>query len=437
MIAISLLILLTGFFVAAEFAAVRVRSTQLESIQEADHRAVWALEIHRNLEQYLSAIQIAITLLTITLGAVGEDVFVGAFRLLLGTMPWPRLGMVLGSVLGILSITLLQVVLAELVPRTIAIRSSLSLALWTARPLMIWAQVIRPITWTLLPLTRQVARLMGIKPEENHVEDHPPSEDEFRRMLVKSQARGDLELGRAELIENLFAFSKRTIKEVSIPRGQVVFFDLNRSLAENLQIARTSPHTRIPVVEGDLDHIVGVVHLKEVLWSLNEQGDALDLRALARPAFLVPEMRLIQDLLLDFQKQKQHLALVVNEHGGIDGLVTLEDVLEELVGEIQDEFDREVINLRQTRGGAWLAQGTVTLEQLEDHLDLHLEAEAGSVSLGGYFQEKLGRILMTGDELLTNGWRIRVLEMRGMAPRKFLLRPEALGPHEEDHESHP
>jgi len=173
--------------------------------------------------------------------------------------------------------------------------------------------------------------------------------------------------------------------------------------------------------------VVGVVHLKELLWSLNDLGPDLDLRALARPAFLVPEMRLIQDLLLDFQKQKQHLALVVNEHGGIDGLVTLEDVLEELVGEIQDEFDREVINLRRTHGGAWLAQGTVTLEQLEDHLNLLLEAEAGSVSLGGFFQEKLGRILRVGDELKLQGWRIRVLEMRGMAPAKFLLRPTGPG----------
>ena len=187
------------------------------------------------------------------------------------------------------------------------------------------------------------------------------------------------------------------------------------------------------MVEGDLDHVVGVVHLKELLWALNDEGPALDLRALARPALLVPEMRLIQDLLLDFQKQKQHLALVVNEHGGIDGLVTLEDVLEELVGEIQDEFDREVIDLRQTRGGAWLAQGTVTLEQIEDHLKLHLEAEAGSVSLGGYLQEQLGRILQAGDELCIEGWRIRVLEMRGMAPRKFLIRREGERP-EEAHE---
>jgi CBS domain containing-hemolysin-like protein len=244
-------------------------------------------------------------------------------------------------------------------------------------------------------------------------------------MLTRSQASGALELSRAELIENIFAFSKRTVKEVAIPRSAIVCFDLRRGLAENLELARSSPHTRIPVTEGDLDHVVGVIHLKELLWALHDHGQALDLRALARPAFLVPEMRLIQDLLLDFQKQKQHLALVVNEHGGTDGLVTLEDVLEELVGEIQDEFDREVINLRRTRGGAWLAQGTVTLEQLEDHLSLRLETDADSVSLGGFFQERLGRILRVGDELRLQGWRIRVLEMRGMAPRKFLLRPAA------------
>ncbi|MCE1228473.1 MAG: CBS domain-containing protein, partial [Firmicutes bacterium] len=214
-------------------------------------------------------------------------------------------------------------------------------------------------------------------------------------------------------------------------RSEVVFFDLRKGVEENVTLARNSPHTRIPVVEGDLDHVVGVIHLKELLWKLHERADDVDLRALARPAFLVPEMRLIQDLLLDFQKQHQHLALVVNEHGGIDGLVTLEDVLEELVGEIQDEFDREVIQLRRTRTGAWLAQGTVTLEQLEDHLDLELESETDAVSLGGYFQEQLGRILQVGDELKLPGWRIRVLEMRGMAPRKFLLRPTT---HDAEHE---
>jgi CBS domain containing-hemolysin-like protein len=320
--------------------------------------------------------------------------------------------------------TTLHVVLTEMVPRSFAIRNAGRWALLTARPLLIWSRLIHPLTVVLSFLSRGVERLMGLPPSEDSPEDLLPSEDEFKRMLVQSQAKGNLELSRAELIENLFTFSKRTIKEVAIPRGQVIFFDLKRSLAENLALARNSPHTRIPVVEGDLDHVLGVVHLKELLWALNDQGLNLDLRGLARPALLVPEMRLIQDLLLDFQKQKQHLAMVVNEHGGIDGLVTLEDVLEELVGEIQDEFDREVINLRKTRGGAWLAQGNVTLEQLEDHLKLRLEAEAGSVSLGGYFQEQLGRILVTGDELHTHGWRIRVLEMRGMAPHKFLLRPD-------------
>ena len=242
-------------------------------------------------------------------------------------------------------------------------------------------------------------------------------------MLVKSQASGELEADNKELIENVFDFSKRTIKEIAVPRAQVVYIDLHRSLKENLDLARSCPHTRLPLVDGDLDHVVGVIHLKELLWALNDQGEQLNLRATARPAFLVPEMRLIQDLLLDFQKQKQHLAMVVNDHGGVAGLVTLEDVLEELVGEIQDEFDREVKNLHRTRGGSWVAQGTVTLEQLESTLGLRLEVEAGSVSLGGFFQERLGRVLKAGDELRIEGWRIRVLEMRGMAPRKFLFKP--------------
>jgi len=423
LLATFLLILATAFFVLAEFAAVRVRSTQLEALLPEEVRAVQALEVHRHLDLHLSSIQVAITLLTITLGAVGEGVFIEGFQALFHRLPWHHLGLVLGSVLGLLVITLLQVVLAELLPRSFALRATTDWSLRTARPLLYWTRLIRPITWVLVHLTHFMERLLGVNLEEAPTEEHGPTEEEFKHMLFKSQAQGNMDLSRKELIENVFNFSKRSIKEVAIPRAQVVFFDLHRPQSENLDLARVSPHTRIPLVDGDLDHVVGVIHIKELLWALNDQGEGLDLRSLARPAFFVPEMRLIQDLLLDFQKEKQHLALVVNEHGGIDGIVTLEDVLEELVGEIQDEFDREVINLKQTRGGAWLAQGNVTLEQLEDHLELKIEVEAGSVSLGGYFQEELGRILKVGDELRIQGWRVRVLEMRGMAPRKFLLRP--------------
>ncbi|WP_306598602.1 hemolysin family protein [Geothrix sp. 21YS21S-2] len=424
LIATPALILATGFFVCAEFAAVRVRSTQLEARLDADPRAAQALEVHRNLDRHLSSIQVAITLLTISLGAVGEDVFVKGFQALFGGTPWPRVGLVLGSFMGILVITLLQVVLAELLPRGVALRSAEVWALRTAGPLLFWSQAIAPVTRTLTGLTHGLERLLGVPPAV----DHAPTEDEFRRMLMKSK----LEISRKDLIENLFDFSKRTVKEVAVPRAQVVYFDLQRTFEENLALARSCVNTRLPLCDGDLDHVVGVIHLRDLLWALNDQGPELDFRRLARAAFMVPEMRLIQDLLLDFQKQKQHLALVVNEHGGVDGLVTLEDVLEELVGEIQDEFDREVINLRRTRGGAWLAQGNVTLEELEDHLDLHLEVEKGSVSLGGLFQERLGRILRAGDELRIQGWRIRVLEMRGMAPRKFLLKPVATGEPSDD-----
>jgi CBS domain containing-hemolysin-like protein len=427
LIAAPVLILLTGFFVAAEFAAVRVRSTQLEAIQQSDPRAALALEVHRHLSQHLSSIQVAITLLTISLGAAGESLFVHAFQSWFGFLPWPKLAILLGTGFGLLTITLVQVVLAELLPRGVAIRSSLRVALLTAGPLLIWSRIIAPITWLLMFLTRLMERIVGLAPEDHATEEPAPSRDEFRRMLVKSLASGELESDHKELIENVFDFSKRTIKEIAVPRAQVVYIDLHRTLQENLELARSCPHTRLPLVDGDLDHVVGVIHLKELLWALNDQGDRLDLRATARPAFLVPEMLLIQDLLVDFQKQKQHLAMVVNEHGGVDGLVTLEDVLEELVGEIQDEFDREVKNLHRTRGGAWVAQGTVTLEQLEGTLGLRLEVEAGSVSLGGFFQERLGRVLKAGDELRIQGWRIRVLEMRGMAPRKFLFKPVAQG----------
>lgn len=420
---IVFLLLLSAFFVLTEFAIVRVRPTQLEAMIGKDPRAHAALEVMHNLGHHLSSVLAGITICAIAFGAVGEEAFAHVLKGHMGWFPWPGLVGPIASVTALVLMTGLHVVLTEMVPRSFAIQNAGLWALRTARPLMWWSRIASPMTSVLGSASRLVERALGLPPGSEHAEDLLPSEEEFKRMLEKSQASGELVISRKDLIENLFAFSRRTIKEIAIPRGQVVYFDLHRSLEENLQLARTTPHTRIPLVEGDLDQIVGVIHLKELLWSLHEDDGRVDLRALARPAFLVPEMRLIQDLLLDFQKQKQHLALVVNEHGGVDGLVTLEDVLEELVGEIQDEFDREVINLRRTRGGAWLAQGTVTLEQLEDHLKLSLLSEEGSVSLGGYFQEQLGRILRAGDELRLPGWRIRVLEMRGMAPHKFLLKP--------------
>ena len=415
------LLLASAFFVMAEFAAVRVRATQLEALADGDPRAVQALEVHRGLGHHLSSVQVGIVLCAISLGAVGEDLFAQLFQRLFGRIPWPGLRLPLSSGLALLIMTTLDVVLAELVPRSVAIQAATPWALRTARPLLAWSRLVRPLTWALTHLSHLVLRLFGIQP--GAAEDALPSEEEFKRMLEHSQAQGRLELRRKELIENLFDFTRRTVKEIAVPRARVVCFDLQHSLADNLALARRTPHTRIPLVDGDLDRVVGVVHLKELLWALQERDHEPDLRAFARPAFFVPEMKPIQGLLLEFQQRKQHLALMVNEHGGVDGLVTLEDVLEELVGEIQDEFDREAIQLRRTRGGGWLAQGNVLLEQLEDHLHLDLQAEEGSVSLGGYLQEQLGRILRPGDDLRIQGWHIRVLSMRGLAPGQFLLRP--------------
>ncbi|MBS1766915.1 MAG: HlyC/CorC family transporter [Acidobacteria bacterium] len=415
------LLLLGAFFVLAEFAAVRVRATQLEAIKERDARAKAALEVHRDLGRHLTSIQVAITLLTITLGAVGEDAFVKDAQRLFAGLPWPHAGLILGTALGLLFVTLLQVVLAELVPRGLAIRAAVPWALRTAGPLLLWSKAIRPLTAFLQALSGAVERLLGA-PGEAHGE-RAPSEEELKHILYRSRAEGTLDLTRQELIENLFQFSKRTVREVMVPRVQAAYLDLRLDLEANLGRARETPHTRLPLVDGDLDRVIGIVHLKDLLWSLHERGAAVDLRALARPAFFAPETQSIQSLLLEFQQRKQHLALVVDEHGGVDGLVTLEDVLEELVGEIQDEFDRETIQLSQRPNGSWLAQGTVTLEQLEDHLNLKLEGEEGSVSLGGYFQEQLGRVLRVGDELRIEGYRIRVLAMRGLAPARFLLKP--------------
>lgn len=429
LVIVVFLLALSAFFVLAEFAIVRVRPTQLEALHGKDPRANAAIEVQRDLSHHLSSVLVGITLCAIAFGAIGEDLLLPTTLRLFGALPWVWLIKPLAAILALLIMTTLHVVLTEMVPRSFAIRNAGRWALLTARPLLAWSSLVNPLTRGLGLLSRGVERLLGLPPGPEGAEDMVPSEEEFRRMLTKGHDSGTIELSRKELIDNLFDFSKRTINEIAIPRAQVVCFDVAHSLEENLELARRAPHTRIPLVAGDLDRVIGVVHLKELLWRIQEGGN-VDLRELARPPFLVPEMRRIQDLLLDFQQRRQHLALVVNEHGGVDGLVTLEDVLEELVGEIQDEFDRETIQLRKSRSGAWVAQGNVTLEQLEDHLGLVLEAEGGSISLGGYLQERLGRILRVGDEVKIQQWRVRVLSMRGLAAGQFLLKP--FPPDEED-----
>jgi len=341
------------------------------------------------------------------------------------SMPWPSVSIWLGSVIALLVMTTVHVVLTELVPRSFAIRNSTIWALRTARPLIVWHGISRPLTAALSGLSRWVERLLGV-PKGGYDEDQSPTEDELRRLLAHSQKKGGLEHNKAELLDNVFTFSERTISEIMIPRGNVASMDIRKGFKENMALISSFKHSRLPLVDGDLDHVVGVLHLKELLWRLQEEKEP-DLKSLARPAFFVPEMRRVQDLLLDFQRKRQHLALVVNEHGGVDGIVTLEDVIEELVGEIQDEFDQEATQLTKANSEAWLALGSITLEQLEDELGIALGEDTDAVTLGGYMQECLGRVLKSGDELPVQGWLVKVLQMSGMAPGKFLIKPETRG----------
>ena len=426
LIATPVLIFLTGCFVATEFAAVRVRSTQLEAIQSSDPRAAQALEVHRHLDRHLSSIQVAITLLTISLGAVGEKAFVVLFNAWFGFLPWPRLGLLLGTGLGLIAITLAQVVLAELLPRSAAIRAALPVALATAGPLLLWSRTIAPITWVLMALTRLMERILGMEPQGHGTEEPAPSQEEFRRMLVKSEANGEMATERKELIENVFDFSKRTTKEIAVPRAQVVFLDLRRPCRRTCAWPGPAPTPGCPWWKGTWTTSVGIIHMKELLWALHDRADAMDLRSVgparlpgARdapdpgPAPGLPEEEAAHGPGGERARRRGRTGDPGGRPGGAGGGDP---------GRVRPGGEEP----NRTRGGAWVAQGTVTLDQLEAALGLRLEAEAGSVSLGGFFQERLGRVLKAGDELRLQDWRIRVLEMRGMAPRKFLLKPNVV-----------
>jgi CBS domain containing-hemolysin-like protein len=377
--------------------------------------------VANNIDAYLSLTQLGITAASLGLGWVGEPAVASMLRPLLAQIGIGSEAAVhsLAFAIAFLSITFVHIVLGELAPKLLAIQRTEGIALAVAMPLQVLRLVFYPALWLLNASSNALLGVLGLGAAGREGLVH--SEEELRIILAESARVGVVSGSKRRLLENVFNYSGKTAKEVMLPRAEIAYVSLARTWPENLQILRSTHHTRYPLCTLGLDHVVGMVHIKDLFEEGADVTSSEDLLTKKREILFVPESCTAEELQRQFQQKRMHMAVVVDEYGGTAGLVTLEDLLEELVGEIQDEFDRESPKIQKTAEGQIL-DGLLQVTEVNAKLGLGLE-ESDARTVGGYITEELGRIARVGDRVTVNGREIRVVEMKGRRVAKVLVAP--------------
>jgi CBS domain containing-hemolysin-like protein len=412
-----LLVALNGFFVAAEFALVKIRPTQLDPlVQSGSRRAKLARHQLRHLDAYLSACQLGITIASLALGWVGEPAFSWIMAPLVRMIPGATDALVhsVSLTTAFIIISGLHIVVGEMAPKSFAIRRPQPTALWIAMPLYVFYWVIFPAIWLLNHAANGLLKMIGLRSAADEELSH--SEEELRILLSSSEMGSQSKLKR-EILDNVFELSLRNARQVMVPRADVTHLSTSRPIEENLAIARQSGHTRFPLCERDLDSVIGLIHIKD-LFRTPEQ--VTDLASLARPVKFVPETTSLDRLLGRMQNERQHMVAVVDEYGGVSGIVTLENVIEEIVGEIQDEFDTERPELTKRGDGLYTLSGSMLVVDLEDELGLELSTRDED-TIAGVVLSELGRKARVGDRVALGQAQFEVLEVQGNRIRSLGL----------------
>jgi CBS domain containing-hemolysin-like protein len=403
-----ILVLLNGFFVAAEFALVRVRPTQLEPyVERGVRRARMARDMARHIDSYLSATQLGITLASLALGWIGQPAFSRLIEplVVLVAGPNPPLVHSLGLTVSFLAITILHIVLGELTPKWVALRKGPAAAMLVALPLFVFYRLTFPAIWLLNRCARGLMVLLRIAPPK--AGEGVQGEEELRLMLASDESTSVSEQQR-ELLDNIFEMSHRLARQVMLPRRDVIYLSTRRPPADELRLARRSGHTRFPLCDGDLDHVIGVIHIKDLF---RRERPPASLKEVAREITFVPETLGLDRLLVRMRVERFHLAAVIDEYGGVSGVVTLEDVIEEIVGQIQDEFDVEKPDLQQRADGSYQVAGSMLVEELENALKLEL-SDRDEDTIGGVVFSELGRNPVVGDRVQLGPITLEVLEVQ-------------------------
>ena len=412
-------VLLNGFFVAAEFGLVSVRPTRVEQlVAEGNRSAVAVRRAISNPDDFIAATQLGITLASLSLGWIGEPALASLIIPLLHFLPEEWIGAAAHSIAGTFAfavITFLHVVIGELAPKSIALQHPERTSLVVARPTEIALKVFRPAIWALNGTGNALLRLVGIHPASGHERVH--SVQELKMLIDASQEEGVLEEQEQQMLQAVFDLRAIRASQVMVPRTEMVYVPANATLTELAEIAARTSLTKFPVFERDLDNIVGVVHVKDLVrhvWSDGEHstGGDVTVRSLMREVIFLPETVPVANLLAAFRRARQHIVILLDEYGGTAGLVTLEDLLEEIVGEVQDTFGQAEPEVKWLPDGTALVDGLMQIEDVNEALNLSLN-EPHYTTIAGLVMGRLDRVPVVGDEVVVGGGRVtlRVEEM--------------------------
>ncbi|MBS1514338.1 MAG: HlyC/CorC family transporter [Bacteroidetes bacterium] len=389
---IVLLIIVNALFVAAEFALVRVRSTELDAIiHKGNKQARLSKKIIEDINSYISATQLGITIVNLTLGWIGEDVFTKLlYPVFLFFGIHDPLSHTLAVFLGLLIITFFAVTIGEIAPKTIAIKFPLKITLWFSLPLQIFYRIFKPFIWLLNKSADLSLGIFGIKAASKDEMAH--SEEEIRQIIKEGRSTGVIDSTEHQLIEKIFDFNDKTVDEIMVPRNSMFAIDINESRDKIIHKVIEEGFSRIPVYNDTIDNIIGIIYSKDII-SAAEHKDIIVLQDILRPAYFVPETKHIGELLKEMQRKHIHLVIVVNEHGGIEGLATLEDIIEEIVGEIEDEYDIENKAIQVGKKGVYLVNPNINIEEFNKKFNADIpENEDEYQTLSGFLQSVTGHI---------------------------------------------
>ena len=420
LLAVVVLVLANAFFVAAEFALVGARRTRLEELERAgDRKARLARRAIQSLDRYLSATQLGITLASLGLGWVGEPALAGLIQNGFDWLPTALAKIATHTVavsIAFVIITVLHIILGELMPKALALLFPETISSWVAAPLMGFAWVMAGPIALLNGTANRALKLCGITPRGEHERLHSP--EEIRMLVEQSEEGGSLLKQDARLLEGVFEFSEKTAQEVMTPRTEMIALPADLTVEQAADEVARARRSRYPVFTESLDEIVGVVHAKDILSAIRAKpGETL--RGIMRPPLFVPGTREVEDVLADMKRLKVHLAVVLDEYGGTAGLVTMEDLLEEIVGPIYDEYDPQERPAAAAAGGPVL-DGALPITEFNSEYDAEL-SDADYTTLGGYLFGHLGRLPKVGDRVAVGPFTFEILEMEGRRVKAIRL----------------
>ena len=427
------LIAINAFFVIAEYALVRSRRARLELMREEGVRgASLALEQLGDINRYISAVQIGVTMTSIGIGALGQPALADILEGPLGGAS-SGVATAIAVILAFLIIASAQLVAGEMVPKFYAIDRAESVARRVARPLQLFSRLFHPFIVMLTAVADRILRLLGV---DMNNERRGGSPDELKRLIAESYAGGHIDPGEAGMLTGVFHLHEQDARQVMTPIPAVVTIDISQDVETALQLCVSSGHTRLLVTEEeDRDRVRGIVHVSTLVRQLMQEGPKSSVKSVVHDALIVPETKPLDDLLADLQRQRSSLAVVVDEYGRVVGIVTVEDIIEEVVGEIADETDPAAGEVRKLANGDWFVRGHVAVTDLADYgLDLPVDSDAYN-SVGGFVFAELGRLPRRGDTVNADGFSIRVESVRDNRVEAVRIRERRPVPPREEREA--